>query len=174
MRSNFIVLISAFGIGLASPVVAQTAPPKPTPAPGTSPGDVPRTVFIATMDREFRSRDADGNGVISRAELERFEANAALGTARVQNQQLFRQLDTDRNGVISPAEFAALVGAPTLPDVSPQMLRLDPNRDQQVTLIEYRAATLANFDRLDTDLDGIVTEAELKAGNMKPTGPTGR
>jgi len=169
MRSKFIVLAVTFGAGLAGPAAAQTPP-----LPGASANDVPRTVFIATMDREFRSRDADGNGVISRAELERFEANAALGVARAQNQQAFRQLDVDRNGVLSPAEFAALVSAPSLPDVSPQMARLDSNRDQQVTLIEYRAATLANFDRLDTDHDGIVTEAEFKAGNLKPTGPTGR
>lgn len=169
MRSKLIVLAVIFGAGLAGPAAAQTPPP-----PGASANDVPRTVFIATMDREFRSRDADGNGVVTRAELERFEANVALGVARTQNQQAFRQLDVDRNGVLSPDEFAALVSAPSLPDVSPQMARLDSNRDQQVTLIEYRAATLANFDRLDTDHDGIVTEAEFKAGNLKSTGPTGR
>jgi hypothetical protein len=46
------------------------------------------------------------------------------------------------------------------------MVRLDTNHDQQVSLIEYRAATLLQFDRLDTDHDGIVTDAEFKAGNV--------
>jgi hypothetical protein len=49
------------------------------------------------------------------------------------------------------------------------MQRFDPNRDQAITLIEYRAATLANFDALDADHDGVVTQAEMRAGNV-PTG----
>ena len=34
---------------------------------------------------------------------------------------------------------------------------MDGNRDQQVSLVEHRTATLANFDRLDTDRNGVVT-----------------
>ena len=46
------------------------------------------------------------------------------------------------------------------------LARMDGNRDSQVNLIEYRTATLANFDRLDTDKNGIVTPAEMKAGGI--------
>ena len=46
----------------------------------------------------------------------------------------------------------------------PMLAREDSNRDSQVSLVEHRAATLANFDRLDTDKDGMVTAAEMKAG----------
>jgi hypothetical protein len=41
---------------------------------------------------------------------------------------------------------------------------MDSNRDGQVSATEHRAAMLVNFDRLDTDHNGTVTAAELKAG----------
>jgi hypothetical protein len=44
--------------------------------------------------------------------------------------------------------------------------REDGNRDGRISMIEHRTATLANFDRLDTDKDGIVTPAEMKAGGI--------
>jgi Ca2+-binding EF-hand superfamily protein len=161
------VIIGLCAAALASaPLVAQQ--PRAVAAPQSP--DVLRAAFIATMDAEFRRRDTDGNGTITRAELERFEGAAAFAAAQLQNRDLFRRLDADRNGMLSPGEFAALVGAPAAPDVSAQMSRLDGNRDQQVSLIEYRAATLAGFDRLDTDHDGIVTAAELRAGNIAPAG----
>lgn len=159
----------------ARPAAASVVPTRPVPASPLPPsaaaaGDLPRALFIATMDGEFRRRDGDGNGVIARAELERFETAAAFAAAQLQNRELFLRLDADRNGAISPGEFAALVAAPATVDVSAQMLRFDPNRDQQVTLIEYRAATLAGFDRLDADHDGVVTAAEMRAGNVQPAG----
>jgi hypothetical protein len=43
------------------------------------------------------------------------------------------------------------------------MTRFDGNRDQVITMVEYRAATLANVDRLDTDKDGVRTGAEINA-----------
>ena len=46
--------------------------------------------------------------------------------------------------------------------------REDSNRDQQISLVEDRVATLANFDRLDADKDGVVTSAEMKAGGITP------
>ncbi len=50
------------------------------------------------------------------------------------------------------------------------MSRLDRNGDQRVTLVEYRAATQASFDQLDTDLDGVVTTAEMQAARTPPEG----
>ncbi len=45
-------------------------------------------------------------------------------------------------------------------------MRFDTSKDGKVSLIEHRTATLANFDRLDTDKDGVVTGAEMKAGGV--------
>jgi Ca2+-binding EF-hand superfamily protein len=164
------LLVFAAAVG-ATPILAQQpGAASPASASPSAASDLPRAVFIATMDAEFRRRDADGNGVVDRAELERFETVAAYTAAQAQNRDLFLRLDADRNGTISPGEFAALVSVPGAADVTAQMARFDPNRDQRVTLIEYRAATLAGFDRLDTDLDGVVTAAEMRAGNIQPAG----
>lgn len=152
------ISVVACGSAFAQQPAAQSAAPQ---TPGMQ-----RSGYIQQMDTEFRRRDADGDGRITRAELTTFELNLAIATARTQNAELFTRLDTDRNGTISQAEFAALVGGVQTPDVTPLMQRFDGNRDQSVTLVEYRAATLANFDRLDTDLDGVVTQAEILAGNQ--------
>lgn len=135
----------------------QAVPAKP---PSVVP-DIPRADFILLMDADFKRRDLDGNGKATRAEVEAFTKRAATTTAQQQNRELFQRLDVDRNSLISPTEFAALVPAPKFIDVSPEMNRFDSNRDQIITLVEYRTTTLANFDRLDVDKDGILTAAEL-------------
>lgn len=53
-------------------------------------------------------------------------------------------------------------------NAQPMLSRMDGNRDNQVSLVEHRTATQANFDRLDTDKDGNVTAAEMQAGGVKP------
>ncbi len=159
---------------VVQPVAGQQKPATlqattPTSAAPPAP-NINRTDFIATMDAEFRRKDANGDGKLTRAEVEEFERAAALQQALIRNRDLFIQLDTDRNGQLSLAEFQKLVPPQPLPDVRPTMNRFDTNHDQQISLIEYRAATLANFDRLDTDHDGVVTPAEMNAGGIAPTG----
>jgi len=139
-------------------------------APSAPSSDLPRATFIATMDAQFRTLDPNNDGKLTRAEIEVSERAKTLATAQTQNRAVFAQLDADHNGALSPAEFVGLIQQPPLPDVTPIMTRLDANRDQVVTLVEYRAATLANFDRLDTDHDGIVTAAEMRAGGIAPAG----
>jgi Ca2+-binding EF-hand superfamily protein len=165
--AGLLLIAAATGAGAQD---ASAPVPTPPPAQNTASGDVPRAAFIATMDAEFRRRDGDGDGIVARAELQSFEAAEALTAARLANRDLFLRLDTDRNGALSLEEFAVLVGTPAAPDIAPQMARLDGNGDQRITLIEYRAATLSAFDRLDTDLDGIVTTAEMQAGQIAPAG----
>jgi Ca2+-binding EF-hand superfamily protein len=147
-------------LACASVATAQPAPP---------PGDLQRSAFITQMDAQFRLRDADGDGRITRAELTQFEQRTAHSAALAENARAFARLDANHDGALSAAEFAALVPPAAAPDVTPLMQRFDPNRDQAITLIEYRAATLANFDALDADHDGVVTQAEMRAGNV-PTG----
>ena len=78
-----------------------------------------------------------------------------------------RESRPEDNGQLSLAEFTRLATAtPPRVDVSATMNRLDLNRDQKITLIENRTATLANFDKLDTDKDGVVSVAEMRAGGI--------
>lgn len=156
-----------------TPAPAAASAPLASPAPSGT-GDVARAAFIQSMDAEYRKQDLDGDGRVTRAEVEQFQRNAAIAKAQAQNQVLFDTLDTDRNGMLSPGEFAGLLRNLPVPDVSAQMQRFDTNRDQVITLVEYRTATLANFDRLDADKDGIVTERELAASAAPANSAPGR
>ena len=53
-----------------------------------------------------------------------------------------------------------------LPNAAPVLAQTDTNRDGQITMVEYRAGKLANFDRMDSDKDGIVSVAEMKAAGV--------
>lgn len=120
------------------------------------------------MDAQFRKIDADGNGQLTATEIGEFEKQKALVEAQSRNRALFTELDSNKNGQLSPAEFAKLVRDPPAGNGLALLSREDSNRDNQVSLVEHRTATLANFDRLDTDKDGTVTPAELKAGGIAP------
>ena len=155
-----IALLAALLIGSA---VAAPQAEKPAPA-GQQP--IPRASFIAQMDTQFGKMDADKNGRLDRIEIEQFEAQRALGEAQERNAALFDQLDVNRNGQISATEFAKLILQPAPASAQPMLSREDSNRDGLITLVEHRAATVANFDRLDTDRDGTVSASEMKAAGV--------
>jgi Ca2+-binding EF-hand superfamily protein len=152
-----------------------TAQPKKTNAPqeqqSSTAQNLLRSDFIKLMDADFRKRDQDGNGKATRAEVEDFAKRTALALAQEQNRALFLRLDIDRNGLLTAAEFAGLVPSPQFPDVSEEMTRFDSNRDQIITLVEYRSATLANFDRMDADKDGVLVPSELTKLKSPPLSP---
>lgn len=171
-RTAGLAALAGLGAAMAGGSVAQTAAQSATTAsPATarpaSAQPLPRATFITNMDAEYRRLDSDRNGALTRVEIESAQRQTFQRQAAVRNQQLFRQLDADKNGQLSAAEFARLASA-AAPQVNavPVLTRHDGNRDGKVTLIEYRASTLANFDKLDTDKDGIVTPAEMKAGGI--------
>ena len=129
---------------------------------------ISRTSFIATMDGEYKKLDANNDGVVTKIELEASKQRAQAAALAQQARQLFVRFDTDKNGQLSLNEFIfATSGGPQgRPNVTPMMTRLDTNRDQKVTLIEYRTMTLANFDKLDTDKDGVASIAEQRAAGI--------
>ena len=155
--------------GLAAAILAGLSG-----APAQADNSVSRADFIAAMDAEFTKRDADSDGNMTTVELAQYELALARASALDQNRQIFAQLDADSNGALTPNEFAGLVGEPPQPDVSQQMRALDLDHDGKVTIVEHRAAKLVNFDKLDTDFDGIVTDAEMQAGNVPVPAASGR
>lgn len=150
-----------------TPPPAQAVRPLASNVPTDGP-DISRSAFIQAMDADYRRRDLNSDGKITRSEVEQYERANALAQAQASNRALFLSLDTDRNGVLSPNEFSAMVKAPAFIDVSPIMQRFDQNKDQIITIVEYRTGTLFNFDRLDVDKDGVLTAAESKAIDEKP------
>jgi Ca2+-binding EF-hand superfamily protein len=150
----------------AAPAAAQTKAAKPAKAAGEQP--LARTQFLAQMDTQFRAIDADGNGQLSVAEIEQSEKKRLMAEAQARNDALFDRLDTNNNGQISATEFAKLVAEPAGASAQPMLSREDRNRDNQISLVEHRTATLASFDRLDMDKDGNVTADEMKVGGITP------
>jgi Ca2+-binding EF-hand superfamily protein len=118
------------------------------------------------MDEEFRKTDVNKDGQLTRPEVEIAQRDAALSQMRNRNRALFGRLDTDRNGQISPSEFAQLTGAPRPANGQPLMVQMDGNKDQKISIIEHRTAKLANFDKLDTDKDSVISPAELRAAGI--------
>ena len=147
---------------ISSPALGQAKVAASTDAP------LPRSRFIAGMDGEFRKMDTDKNGQLTKTEIEQFQTQQLAAQARARNKALFAQLDKDKNGQLSQAEFARIATPAPVANAEPMIARMDGNRDSQISSAEYRAATLANFDRVDSDKDGIVTADELKAGGVKP------
>jgi Ca2+-binding EF-hand superfamily protein len=143
---------------------AASATAQPKPAAGAV--AVPRNVFITTMDSEFKKMDADKNGILTKKEIEDFQRSTSILVAQRRNVALFQALDKDKNGQLSPAEFASLPMTTPPPNAAPILAATDGNRDGQVTLIEYRAGKLRNFDAMDADKDGIVSPAEMKAAGL--------
>lgn len=143
-------------LAASSTVIAQSSPVKP----------IPRARFIAEMDSQFRTIDADKNGQLSRAEIEQYQTITAATEAKARNRALFAELDANKNGQLSGSEFAKLPAPAQAANAQPMLAQEDSNRDSQISLAEHRAATVANFDRLDTDKDGVVTPTEMKAAGI--------
>lgn len=145
--------------GLAAPLVAQTAPPQS--------GELNRADFIAQMDAEFSRFDGDRNGVIKPEEIVASQRRAAQNEALRQNAQVFASLDKNGDRMLDSQEFAALANPDAIPvDPNPLMQQFDSDKDEVVTLVEYRIATQANFDRIDTDRNGVVSPIEMRAAGI--------
>ena len=164
---SFRMLVAAVA-AVPTALSAQGAAP-PAAAPGAAaqgPEPVARTMFIATMDGEFKQMDADKNGILTKKEIEDYQRSTSILVAQRRNQALFAGLDKDKNGQLSPAEFASLPMNVPPANAAPVLATTDGNRDGQVTLVEYRTAKLRNFDNMDADKDGVVTGAEMKAAGI--------
>lgn len=90
-------------------------------------------------EARFARLDADGNGVITRAEFLQPRAGAR-GKGR-------NMRGAGRGGAFGPRAFA----------------RIDADRDGKISLAEATAARLRAFERLDANRDGRVTPEERRA-----------
>ncbi|MDQ3078273.1 MAG: hypothetical protein M3Q83_05460 [Pseudomonadota bacterium] len=143
---------------VAASLVAGAAPPPPSAQPLT------RAAFIATMDGQYRVIDGNKDGIVTSAEIDQHQQRLAIGSATSRARASFARIDTDRNGQVSPDEFVrANLASLKKADSAAILTRLDTNRDKRVTLVEYRVLTLAGFDRIDADKDGVLTAAEQRA-----------
>ena len=160
-------LICCLVLGVQS--IGAAAQPKTAPRPpsGTLQPAIPRATFITNMNAEFVAMDANKDGKVTKEEVEARSRSTAAAAEQSRNRALFQALDTDRNGQLSPAEFAKTSSKSQAANGLPVIQHFDSNRDNVITIIEYRTGTLANFDKMDTDKDGVVTPTEMRAAGLK-------
>ena len=135
-------------------------------APQSADEPLARADYLRLMDQEFAAYDADRDGVVTSAEVAAKLQQDLQMQALQANRQLFAQLDTNQDGMLSLQEFAALAATGQRADPSQFMGRVDLDGDGNVTQVEHRRVMLGAFDAIDTNLDGIVTAAELAASQQ--------
>jgi len=155
--------LTVAALSVAAPALAQQ-PAASAPAPT-------RAEIINSLQTNFKGLDSNGDGSLSQtevaaAETKRLQQRAAQ--LRAQGEAQFGKLDTNRDGQLSRAEF--LAAAPTLPAAgngATIVKQLDKNNDSKISIDEYRAPVLANFDRADTNKDGTISQAERQAATRR-------
>jgi len=155
--------IAAFA---TAPAFAQAAKPATT-AP-TAPQQITRAEVAQQVDAQFKSYDTNGDGKLTKAELDAVMAKALAAAQTQLREQMkadFDKIDTNHNGQISLAEFQAQQKLSVNPaKADARFKELDANKDGVVSAVEYRNETLSQFDKLDTNKDGVVSAAEAEAG----------
>jgi hypothetical protein len=123
----------------------------------------------------------DGRRMVAPGPLSRMEAQAMV-------KARFAIIDLNSDGTIDPTEtHAAAVAAAADMDRNPGrkivsdipgsgpdeswFVKTDANRDGRVTLAELSAEPLANFDRIDTNHDGILSPEERAVDPQMHSGP---
>jgi len=154
---------ATLGLFASTPAFAQAA------STAAAPQQVTRADVTKDIDAQFKTYDANGDGKLTKAELDTVMAKA-LGTAqaklRAQMKADFDKIDTNHNAQISLTEWEAQQKLSIDPaKTNARFQQLDANKDGAISAAEYRNDTLSQFDKLDTNHDGIVSAAEGQAGS---------
>ena len=129
------------------------------------PKAVTRVEALARLDGDFVALDSDKDGKVTKAEMAAHlaaKAKAELAALEKRRDDSFTKIDSDKNGSISKAEFVAATKLEIgqTGDGTKLIARYDANKDGAFTKEEYRAPSLANFDRMDANRDGTLSVAE--------------
>lgn len=167
---SFAALIA---LGAAAPAAAavQARPATTAPKPAAQPAPT-RAGMIKNLDATFKAIDTNGDGTLNAAELQAAEAKTQqqrIAQLRARVDAEFTKLDTNKDNQLSKAEFmaAAPTGSNTPPNGAAIVTQLDKNKDGKVSADEYRGPVLTRFDKLDSNHDGTISQAERQAAAKK-------
>ena len=160
------ILLAGAALAATAIPAAAFAQTKPAAPAQQGPQSQTRATFTQNVDQAFNGADANKDGFVTKDEIQalqtkQLQALKARETAQIGEQ--FKKLDTNHDNQLSLAEFSA--AAEPLPTAAPDapIAKLDTNKDGKISRDEYRAPKLADFDKADSNHDGTLTVAELKA-----------
>jgi Ca2+-binding EF-hand superfamily protein len=141
----------------------QAADPAPATAPATTTAADHAAMhqqMRAKAEERWKAADKDGNGTLSRAEVEASMPRIA---------QNFDQIDTNHDGQLSMEEMRAFHATHmkhSLEEMQARFKAADKNGDGALDLAEAKASMpmlAQHFSEVDTNKDGKVTLEEMKA-----------
>jgi Ca2+-binding EF-hand superfamily protein len=164
MHYRTLSVLAAAGTALSC-ASAQAQAPAARPPAAVQP--LPRTEVAQKLDAEFKVLDTNGDGKLSKAEVQAaIQKRAAAAEAMLLQRQKdeFAKLDTNKDGRLTLAEYQAgttITAKDNAADA--RMGQLDANKDGAISAAEYRAVTLSQFDKLDANKDGVLSPQERPA-----------
>lgn len=163
-----VATLASLAIFVPSVAVATQSNAPSSAAPAAQP--VTRSALSSQLDSSFARLDSNSDKSLNTAEIEAAQKRQVAEAQGVIGKRLeaeFARLDGNKDGQLSLAEFKA--AAPTPKTAAPAELlgQLDKNKDGKVTQDEFRATPLANFDRIDTNKDGSISDAEKSAATRQ-------
>ena len=175
------LLFTAAAAALATAAPGHAAAPRllgavQAAAPAAAAPKTPtRADIVRNSQASFTEVDTNKDGSLNKAEV---DAAQARNQERARTQmaqrveQEFTRLDTDKNGQLSRVEFRGAAPAVRAnPGAGAAVIqRLDANKDGKISAEEFSAPLLAGFDRIDTDKNGTISDAERKAASARTAG----
>ena len=179
MSTSYLCLGSAIALAVAAPALATTAvaagqspAAKAPPATAQAPKAMTRAQFLANVQTRFNAVDTNHDGFLDSSEVaaaQQKELQQARAVAQQRMEGEFTKLDTNRDGQLSKAEFLAAAPQVQSQETAQQIIgTIDSSKDGKLSLPEYQARPLANFNRLDSNHDGTVTQQEIAAAAKAP------
>ena len=165
-----LLLASAVSLTTFAPFVAAAAQSgaASTAAPAAQP--VTRTALSGQLDSSFGRLDSNGDKSLSTAEIDAAQKRQIAEAQGVITKRIdaeFAKLDSNKDGQLSMTEFRAAAPTPKAAPPADLLGQFDKNKDGKVTQDEFRSVPLANFDRIDTNKDGTISDAEKSAATRQ-------
>ena len=135
MHCRTFSILAAAGAALTSASGQAQAPAARAPAAAVQP--LPRTEVTQKLDAEFKTLDTNGDGKLTKAEVQaaiQKRATAIQATLMQQQKQEFDKLDTNKDGRLTLAEYQAGTSIKPKDDAADvRMGQMDTNKDGSIT-----------------------------------------